>query len=79
MLKIVANHNHQNITYSYTQGQAFPDVKGKLLSVELNGNELAKLMEVKEIPINAADTCYLVWYGKHAGGVLKTLREIFSK
>lgn len=76
MLKIVANHNKQDITYSYTLGQTFPDIQGKLLQVELSGKELAKLVQEKEIPLCAIDTSCLVWHGKQAGGILKILREI---
>jgi hypothetical protein len=76
MLKIVTNHNKQDITYSYTLGQTFPEVQGKLLRVELSGGELAKFIQEKEIPICAIDTSYLVWYNKSAGHVLKILREI---
>ena len=77
MLKIVTNHNRQDVTYSYTVGQAFPNVEGKLLRIEINGNELSKLMEKKEIPICAIDNSYLIWHGKQAGGVLKLLKEMF--
>ena len=49
MLKIMTNHNKQDIIYSYTLGQTFPEVQGKLLQVELSGKELAKLVEEKEI------------------------------
>ena len=78
MIKIVSNHNRQDVTYSYTLGQTFPDVEGKLLSVEVSGKELSKLMEKKEIPICAADSSYLVWHGKQAGGILKILRELLG-
>ena len=78
MLKIVCNHEKQEVTYSYTLGQAFPDVKGKLLRVEMNGKELDKLKEVKEIPLYDQTVC-LVWNGKAAGGILKICREIFDK
>ena len=76
MLKIVTNHNKQDVTYSYTLGQAFPDIQGKLLRIELSGNELAKLVQEKEIPICAIDTSCLVWHEKNAGHILKMLREI---
>jgi hypothetical protein len=78
MIKIYVNLNKQDVTYSYTAGQSFPAVEGKLLRVEVNGNELSKLMEQREIPICSADTSYLVWHGKQAGGILKILRGIFS-
>lgn len=79
MLKIYTNHNKQDITYSYTLGQAFPDVKGKLLRVELNGKELARLMQEKEIPISNSEYAYLVWDGKQAGHIIKLFREILEK
>lgn len=78
MLKIVCNHEKQDITYSYTLGQAFPDVKGKLLRVEMNGKELDKLREVKEIPL-CDDSVYLVWNGKQAGHIIKLFREALEK
>lgn len=76
MLKIIANHNKQEVTYSFTIGQTFPDVQGKLVRLELNGNELQKLIQEKEIPICAIDSSYLVWHGKAAGHILKLLREV---
>ena len=76
MLKIKTNHNKQDVTYSYTIGQAFPDVQGKLLQIELSGKELARFVQEKEIPICAIDTSQLVWYGKSAGHVLKILKEV---
>lgn len=77
MLKIFVNHERQDITYSFSMGQTFPEVKGKLLRIEMNGKELAKLMEVREIPVCLADNSYLAWDGKQAGSILKVLREIF--
>jgi len=76
MLKIITNHNKQDVTYTYTLGQVFPDVQGKLMQVELSGKELARLVQEKEIPICAIDTSCLVWHGRHASHVLKILREI---
>jgi hypothetical protein len=76
MLKIFCNHNKQDVTYSYTVGQAFPDIQGKLLRLELSGNELAKLLQQKEIPLCAIDTSYLIWHDKNARHILKLLREI---
>lgn len=79
MLKIVTNHNKQDITYSYTIGQNFPDIEGKLISIELSGKELQELLEIREIPVCEIDKAHLVWQGKHAGSVLKSLREIFNE
>ena len=78
MLKIVANHNKRDITYSFTLGQTFPAVEGKLISVEVSGKELSKLMEKKEIPLCSVDNSNLIWHGKAAGSILKSLREILS-
>lgn len=78
MLKITVNHKKQDITYSYTMGQTFPTVEGKLLQVELSGKELARLLQEKEIPICSVDTVILVWHGRAAGRILNTLREILQ-
>lgn len=77
MLSIYTEHNKQPITYTYTAGQNFPDIKGKLLRLELSGKELIRLTQVKDIPINAIDNSHLIWYGRFAGGILKLLREIY--
>ena len=79
MVKIIANHNKQEITYSFTIGQTFPTIEGKLISIEVNGQELIKLTQKKEIPICAPDSSYLVWHGRSAGNILKLLREMFSR
>jgi hypothetical protein len=76
MLKIFTSYNKQDIIYSYSTGQAFPDIKGKLLRIEISGNELMVLNQKKEIPIHAIDTSCLIWYEKNAGHILKLLREI---
>lgn len=78
MLKIVTNHNKQDITYSFTVGQTFPDIQGKLLRIEINGNELSKLLQEKEIPVCGIDNSYIVWHDRAAGSILKLLREIFQ-
>ena len=78
MLKIYSNHNKQDVSYSFTVGQTFPDVEGKLLRIEINGNELSKLMEAKEIPLCSTNNSYLIWYGKNAGRVLKVLKELYQ-
>lgn len=77
MLKIVANHQKQEVTHSFTVGQTFPDVKGKLISVEVSGKELIKLMEKKEIPLCSPSNSFLIWHGRRAGSILQTLRETF--
>ncbi len=77
MLKIYSNYEKQDVSYSFTVGQVFPDVKGKLLRLELSGKELSKLMEVKEIPLVLNDSSSLVWHGRHASRVLKILIEMF--
>lgn len=77
MLKIYSNHNKQDVLYSFTAGQSFPNVQGKLLRVEINGNELSKLIEVREIPLCSIDNSYLVWHGRNAGRILQLLKELF--
>lgn len=77
MLKIYSNHNKQDVSYSFKIGQSFPSVQGKLLRIEISGSELSKLMEAKEIPLCSTDNSQLVWHGRHAGRVLKVLRELF--
>lgn len=85
MLKIFANHNKQDITYSFSVGQAFPNVQGKLLRIEISGYELEQLVEAKEIPIythaenKPVKTICLVWNNKEAGRILKDLRDLFDK
>ncbi len=76
MLKIFTNHNKQDVTYSYTVGQVFPDIQGKLLRVEISGNELLRLNQEKEIPIYAIDTSCIIWHDRNAGRIVKMLREI---
>lgn len=76
MLKIFANHNKQDVVYSFVIGKNFPDIQGKLLRVEINGNELMMLFQKKEIPLCAVDTSYLIWHGRQAGRILKLLREV---
>ena len=78
MLKIITNHNKQNIVYSFSLGQIFPDVQGKLLQIELNGKELTKLVQEKEIPICAIDNSFITWNGRAAGRILKLLKEILN-
>lgn len=77
MIKIYCNHNKQDILHSFTIGQSFPNVQGKLLRIEVNGNELSKLSEIKELPLNLISNPYLIWHGKHAGRVLNILKELF--
>lgn len=76
MLTIYTEHNKQPITYTYTFGQNFPDIKGKLIRLELSGKELQKYDEAKELPLHQLNNVYLTWHSKHVGRVLKTLREI---
>lgn len=78
MLKIVSNHKKQDVHYSFTIGQTFPTIEGKLIQVELSGKELARFVQEKEIPICAIDTSCLLWQGRAAGHALKILREIFG-
>lgn len=77
MLKIYSNHNKLDICYNFTIGQTFPDVQGKLSHIEINGNELMSLLKIKDIPIYSPEKSYLIWHGRHAGRIMKVLREMF--
>ena len=79
MLKIVINVNKHDVTHTYTVGQSFPTIEGKLISVELSGKELVQLAKKTEIPICYVDNMSLIWHGRPAGRVLKDLRELFDK
>lgn len=83
MIKIVVNVNRQDVTLTFTVGQAFPRVEGKLVSVEVSGRELQRLQERrlqddKELPLNLPDTACLTWHSPHAGRVLRELKELFD-
>jgi hypothetical protein len=76
MLKIFANVNRQDVTYSWSFGQVLPQVDGKLLRLEASGNELLRISGKKEIPVAAIDTSCIIWHGRNAGRILNLLREI---
>lgn len=76
MIKIVSNHNHVDVTYSYTLGYPLPKIDGKLLRIEISGNELVVIVNEKQIPIYITTSSYLIWHGKNAGHILKWLREL---
>lgn len=75
MIKVVANVNRQDVTYSYSLGSV-PAIEGKLVSVEVSGKELLRLVETREIPLRSVDNTSLTWHGRHAGRILKALREV---
>lgn len=75
---MVVNVNKRDIVLSFSIGQAFPKVDGKLISVEVSGRELTKLLEVREISVSAIDNAFIAWHGKHAGRILKELRQLFD-
>lgn len=77
MVKIFANVDRRDVVYSCSLGQQLPTVNGKLLRLEINGNELLKLSQLKEIPINSIDSAYCIWHGRNAGRILKLLRDVF--
>ena len=76
MIKIVANVKRQLQTYSWALGQTLPTIEGKLVSVEVNGRDLARLVETLEIPLCSTENTSLTWHGRHAGRILRTLREM---
>lgn len=78
MVKIVTNVSRQDVTQSFTAGQTFPKVEGKLISIEVSGKELTLLQTKVEIPLSVVDNVSIMWHGKHAGHVLKLLRELFG-
>lgn len=85
MVKIVSEYNGRGVMQSVVLGQAFPDVKGKLMSVEVNGRELARLLQKRAaddrpipLPQHQQETSFLTWHGRHAGRVLRELRELFE-
>ena len=78
MIKIFANINKQDVVLSCSLEQALPEVNGKLLRLEINGNDLLKLSQAKEIPINSIDSAYCIWYGRNAGRILRLLHDIFK-
>ena len=78
MIKITSNYKKQDVFYIYSSGQTFPTVEGKLISIEISGKELSKLIEKKEIPLCSLDNSSLTWRGRHAGSILKILKELFE-
>lgn len=79
MLKIIINVNKQDVALSFTTGQTFPELNGKLISVEASGKELQRLLEKREIPLCQIDNSCLTWHGRHASRVLRDLKELFDK
>lgn len=84
MVKIVVNVNKQDVALAFSVGQAFPEVKGKLISIEVSGKELQRLQEKrredeKELPLSLPDGACLTWHGRNAGRVLRDLRELFDR
>ncbi len=79
MLKITVSINKQKSTLSFSVGQTFPEVQGKLLSVEASGKELTRLLEKREIPVVFGDNTSVTWHGAPAGRALRDLRELFAE
>jgi len=78
MLKIYVNVNKQDVTLTYSVGQQFPKVEGRLIQVEASGKELAAFLAKSETPVNVVDGMALTWSGKGAGRALRAMREIFD-
>lgn len=78
MVKIVANVNKQDVTVSWSLGQTFPHVEGKLISVEVGGMELVQLIAARGIPLNHTDSV-ITWHGRMAGRTLRDLRELAAR
>jgi hypothetical protein len=78
MLVIYTENHRKPISHSFTLGQIFPTIQGKLLKVELSGKELLKYSEAIELPICYSPIMTLVWHPPHVGRLVKSLREIFK-
>ena len=79
MLRIYVNVNRQDVTLSFSVGQQFPKVEGRLISVEASGKELATFLAKSETPVNVTEGMVLSWHGKFAGRALQTMRELFDR
>ena len=78
MLKVHVNANRQDVVLSYTMGQQFPKVEGRLVSVEVSGKELASFLEKNAVPLVHNVGMVIAWHGKHAGRALHRLRAVFD-
>ena len=78
MLKISVNVNKQDVALTYSAGQQFPKVDGRLISVEASGKELSAFLAKSETPVFQLDGMTITWRGKHAGRALRTMRELFD-
>lgn len=78
MLKIHVNVNRQDIVLSYSTGQQFPKVEGRLSCVEISGKELQAFLVRNGTPVVSNDGMVISWHGKHAGRALRSMRELFD-
>lgn len=78
MLKISVNFNQCDGVVSYSVGQRFPEVRGRLVSVEASGKELSAFLARQELPVFPVENMTIAWTGKHAGRALQVMREIFG-
>jgi len=78
MLKISVNVNRQDAVLTYSAGQQFPKVEGRLISVEASGKELEAFLVRAEIPVNITAGMAITFHGKAAGRALRTMRELFD-
>lgn len=78
MLRILTNVGRQDVVLTYSSGQRFPKVEGRLVAVEAGGRELHELLTRQELPVVPNDGMVISWHGKHAGRALRALRELFD-
>ncbi len=78
MLRIFTNVDRQDVVLTYSSGQRFPKVEGRLVSVEVGGRELHELLTHGELPVVPNDGMVISWHGKHARRALCRLREVFD-
>ncbi len=78
MIRIYVNINRQDVALSFSIGQRFPKVEGRLISVEASGKELVAFLAKNETPVNVTDGMVLSWHGKSVGRALRTMRELFE-
>jgi len=78
VIRIYININRQDVALSFSIGQQFPRVEGRLISVEASGKELAAFLAKNETPVNVTDGMVLSWHGKNAGRALRTMRVLFE-
>lgn len=78
MIRIFTNVNRQDVVLTYSSGQRFPKIEGKLVSVEASGRELNEFLSKHETPVVPNEGMVIAWHGRHARRALRTMRELFD-